>query len=240
MLKENKQRADEKEALRAEKAAFKDENKRMRHQEEIMAIREELAEWEMKRSELEKANKDPGNQAGIETIIALLKDQMVAQEQKLADLREAVTPQMASINDDAAQAIDDMKDQMASDFAAFSKDMDSEVKKTLYEVAALRDQKKQLQTDIADLLAFKAKVSSVGAAPCAKANGSGSMAAARQKERNLRHHLRHRRRQVQADLLQGVLRQHRGLTRTNRYMRKVCGDRDDMKSFEFQVCRYFL
>lgn len=37
--------------------------------------------------------------------------------------------------------------------------MDEEVKKTFDEVTALREQKKALQGDLADLLAFKSKVS---------------------------------------------------------------------------------
>lgn len=48
---------------------------------------------------------------------------------------------------------------MSKSLADFKTQLDEEVKKTLDEVGALRDQKKQLQSDLSDLLAFKSKVS---------------------------------------------------------------------------------
>ena len=54
-----------------------------------------------------------------------------------------------------------MKEEMSNSLAAFKAQLDDEVKKTLDEVGILRDQKKQLQSDLSDLLAFKSKVSSV-------------------------------------------------------------------------------
>lgn len=52
-----------------------------------------------------------------------------------------------------------MKEHFINDLGAFKQEMDQEVKKTLNEVAELREQKKQLQSDLSGLLAFKAKVS---------------------------------------------------------------------------------
>jgi hypothetical protein len=54
-----------------------------------------------------------------------------------------------------------MKEEMSNSLAAFKAQLDDEVKKTLDEVGILRDQKKQLQSDLSDLLAFKSKVGSV-------------------------------------------------------------------------------
>lgn len=48
---------------------------------------------------------------------------------------------------------------MSKSLADFKTQLDEEVKKTLDEVGVLRDQKKQLQSDLSDLLAFKSKVS---------------------------------------------------------------------------------
>jgi archaellum component FlaC len=74
-----------------------------------------------------------------------------------------VTPQLASLNDDTQDAIHEMKEHFINDLGAFKQEMDSEVKKTLNEVAELREQKKQLQSDLSGLLAFKAKVNRIAA-----------------------------------------------------------------------------
>lgn len=113
----------------------------------------------------------------------MLKDQMLEQEKLLADLKQgtwregvtetrpmalqltrfacipipAVTPQMSNINEEAQDAIDEMRLHLMKAIESFRTEMDSEVKKTLGEVAALREQKKMLQSDLADLLAFKSK-----------------------------------------------------------------------------------
>ena len=73
----------------------------------------------------------------------------------------AVTPKLAHITDDTQDAIHEMKEQLLKDLAKFRKEMDTEVHKTLDEVSALREQKKMLQADLSDLLAFKSKVSTI-------------------------------------------------------------------------------
>lgn len=154
--------AQQKALRQAEKQAIAAE----RHAVELDAIRMEIREWETKREALLMANKDPQNQEGIDTIIALLKDQMGAQERLLVDMKESVTPKLANLDEDAKVAMHDMKEHMLDNLDAFREKMDSEVKKTLEEVATLREQKKQLQSDLSDLLAFKSKVCSLRLSKC--------------------------------------------------------------------------
>lgn len=86
---------------------------------------------------------------------------MAQQEALMADMKESVTPKLSNLDEESKQAMHDMKEHMLDNLDAFRAKMDAEVKKTLEEVSALREQKKALQGDLSDLLAFKAKVSRV-------------------------------------------------------------------------------
>ena len=72
-----------------------------------------------------------------------------------------MTPKLAHLTDDTQDAINEMKEHLLKDLETFRKDMDAEVRKTLEEVSILREQKKMLQGDLSDLLAFKSKVRTV-------------------------------------------------------------------------------
>lgn len=90
MLKEQEARDYQREHRRNEEAQLRMELERDRHAMEIENVRAELREWEAKREELAAASiKDPENQEGIDTIIALLKDQMAYQEKAMANLKDS-------------------------------------------------------------------------------------------------------------------------------------------------------
>jgi hypothetical protein len=66
---------------------------------------------------------------------------------------------MNDLGAESEEAIAEIREEAQRTLSEFKAQMSEEVQKTLLEVGALRDQKKQLQSDLADLLAFKSKVS---------------------------------------------------------------------------------
>ncbi|KAK9900816.1 hypothetical protein P389DRAFT_208246 [Cystobasidium minutum MCA 4210] len=157
MLREKEAREDEREHYRREDAMLKMHQEEERHAEQIEEVRGQLREWEAKLDEYTAAHNRDETSQNIESIIALLKDQMAHQEEALVNLKETLTPQIRDIGAESEEAILAMREEMSKSLADFRTQLDEEVKKTLDEVGALRDQKKQLQSDLSDLLAFKSK-----------------------------------------------------------------------------------
>lgn len=89
MLKEQEAREHEREHYRREEALLRSDEERERHAAELDAVRAELREWEAKREELAAAQIKDETSEGIDTIIALLKDQMAHQEEALVNLRDS-------------------------------------------------------------------------------------------------------------------------------------------------------
>ena len=90
MLKEQESREHEREHYRREDQVLKMDLERERHAAQIEAVRLELRQWEAKREDLAaQQHKDPENEEGIDTIIALLKDQMAHQELALVNLKDS-------------------------------------------------------------------------------------------------------------------------------------------------------
>lgn len=183
MVKDLEARQNERDHYRREDEILRMDLERERHADQLEAVRKELRDWEAKREELAaRPERDPANEEGIEQIIALLKDSMAHQELALVNLKDskldsvcsscsplkhgvfaaALTPKIKDISLETEEAILAMREEMSKSLADFKTQLDEEVKKTLEEVGALRDQKKQLQGDLSDLLAFKSKVSCSG------------------------------------------------------------------------------
>lgn len=179
MVKDLEARQNERDHYRREDEILRMDLERERHAEQLEAVRKELRDWEAKREELAaRPERDPENEQGIDQIIALLKDSMAHQELALVNLKDsesvdvcvltlvtergafsiALTPKIKDIGLESEEAILAIREEMSKSLAEFRLQLDDEVKKTLDEVGALRDQKKQLQSDLSDLLAFKSKV----------------------------------------------------------------------------------
>lgn len=84
---------------------------------------------------------------------------MAQQEALLADLKDSVTPKLASLDEERTAAMHEVKEHALDNIEISRAKMDAEVKKAIEQVAELREQKKTLQSDLAELLSFKAKVS---------------------------------------------------------------------------------
>lgn len=88
MLRENQHRDAVRQQERIEHEAVREIDQKEQQDSALESIKAELREWEAKREELLLENKDAANQAGIDAIIVLLKDQMAEQEKAMADLKE--------------------------------------------------------------------------------------------------------------------------------------------------------
>lgn len=89
MLKEKETREHEREFYRREDEMLRIQQEEERHAEQLESVRAELREWEAKSAELAAANIKDETSENIETIIALLKDQMAHQELALVNLKDS-------------------------------------------------------------------------------------------------------------------------------------------------------